>query len=65
MNRTISIPAKDGELKAVVLPDDEYPAISLVYSAPENAEPGVVLEWDKNQNIIRLRIWKDGEGDPT
>lgn len=53
----LEIPIKDGVIRANIIPDEEYPGINLCYSKEGNGEPGVVLEYKKESDQVRLLVW--------
>lgn len=63
VEEVIQVPAKNGVIIARKLPDDEFPAISLVYHTDTNGEPGVVLEHDTHIDAIRLHVWDEDSVD--
>lgn len=63
----ISIDTVKGPICAAVIPDAEYPGISLCFAKEGSGEPGAIMEYDPVKDAIILRIYskENPEGDPV
>lgn len=62
----IRVETPHGVIRALKIPDNEYPGISLELVTKDHGEPGAIMEFNPNTRSVNLRVYgkNDPDGDP-